>query len=193
MTIFFLEIDAKDHAQNDGGHDDAHDAQRVRAGVGDGDVFALIAQHVERFLSGAQARRVGDGTVMHAEHLRQRHGVLQAEVDRNGDRNAQHHGEDREQIELQAAAFKRREKGRSYLQADEKDKQDESEVAHEVEHREVHGDACVAQGQRNEQHEGYAQGNAEYLEAAERHADGNDDRIDKQNVADGIGIRQKLC
>ena len=192
VLILFLEIDAKQPAQKNRRHDDAHHAERISAGIGHRDVFAFVAEHVERLLRGAQARSVRDGAVMNAEHLRQRNASLEKEVECERHSDAQHDRKQREQIELKAAALKGGEKRRPHLQSDEKDKENEPEVAHEVEHRAIDGNARVAEGERNKEHEGDAERYAEQLDSPERHTERDDRRVHKQNVTDGIGVREKL-
>ena len=70
MPVFFLEIDAKHLSQDHRRGNDAHHAQRISAGIGNGYVFAFVAQHVERFLCCPEARSVRHGTEMNTEHLR---------------------------------------------------------------------------------------------------------------------------
>ena len=88
MSIFLLEIDTKHLSQNYCRRDDANHPQRISAGIGNGDVLAFVAQHIQRFLRCTEARRVGDGTVMHAQNLRKRHGTLQNQKERNRQKNA---------------------------------------------------------------------------------------------------------
>ena len=88
MSIFLLEIDAKHLSQNYCRRDDADHTQRISAGIGNGDVLAFVAQDIERFLRRTEARRISDGAVMNTQNLRQRHGTLQNQKERNRQENA---------------------------------------------------------------------------------------------------------
>ena len=59
-------VDAEDEADEDGRENDADDAQRIGAGVGDGNVLALVSHDGERLLRSAETRRIGDGTIVNA-------------------------------------------------------------------------------------------------------------------------------
>ena len=184
MPILLFKIDAKHLSQNHSRRDDANHTQRISAGIGNGNVFAFVAQHIQRFLRRTEARRVGDGAVMHAQNLRKRHGTLQNQKERDRHENAQTHRQQGEQIELQAAAFEGRKEGRPDLQTDEEHKEDEPEISEEVENRSVDGDAGVAHGQSYKKNEGDAKRNAEHLEASQGHAKCNDHRVHQKNVTD---------
>ena len=88
MPIFLFEIDAKHLSQNHCRRNDADHTQRISAGIGNGDVLTFVAQHIQRFLRCTESRRVGDGAVMNTQNLRQRHGTLQNQKERNRQENA---------------------------------------------------------------------------------------------------------
>ena len=88
MSIFLLEIDAKHLSQNYCRRNDANHTQRISAGIGNGDVLTFVAHHIQRFLRCTESRRIGDGAVMNTQNLRQRHGTLQNQKERNRQENA---------------------------------------------------------------------------------------------------------
>ena len=73
--VLFGKLDAKDETQKNGRAACADHAQRIGAGIGNGNVFTGILEKIECLLCRAQTRRIRDGAVVHAQHLRERHFV----------------------------------------------------------------------------------------------------------------------
>ena len=190
--VLVREPDAEDEAKQNGRADRADHAQRIGAGIGNGNVFAVILEEIERLLRRAEARRVRDGAVVHAQHLRERHDIGEQEVEPDRDRDAQKHLQHGQKIENHAAALEGREKGRADLKADEEDKERQAEVAQEKQDGLVHGEAEMARRQRHEEHEGHAERHAENLETAEHGSQGNDQRVNEKDVRDRGGVRQQM-
>ena len=81
-------MDAKHLSQNHSRRDDADHTQRISASIGNGDVLTFVAQHIERFLRCTESWRIGNRAVMNTQNLRQRHGTLQNQKERNRQENA---------------------------------------------------------------------------------------------------------
>ena len=154
--VLFGKLDPEDKADEDRGADRADDAERIGACVGDGDVLTRVLEELERFLSGAETGRVRDGAIVDAEHLRQRQRVLEEDVERDRHGDAKEHLQDGEEVEYHAAALEGRKERGAHLKADEVDEDGEPEVAQEVEHGGIHGEAEVPRGNGREEHEGDA-------------------------------------
>ena len=102
VLVLFLQIDAEEQPQRDHRTDDAQHAERVGAGVGDGNVLSRVAEHVERFLRGAQIRRVRHCAEVHAKHLRQMDVLRKEHPEDDRHDDAQDNCQNRKQIERDA-------------------------------------------------------------------------------------------
>ena len=117
---------------------------------------------------------------------------MQEEKERYGHHQTQTHRKEGQKIKLHSSAFKGREKRRSDLQANEKDKKDKSEITQKVKNGTVDGDAGVTHTQSNEENECDAKRNTEDFDVSQGHTECNHHGIHQQNMTDRIGIRQKL-
>ena len=64
--VLIGKVDAKEHADENCRENDADDAQRISAGIGDGNVLALVPHDGERLLRSAETRRISDGAIVNA-------------------------------------------------------------------------------------------------------------------------------
>ena len=188
VLVFLGEVDRKDLAKEHRAENRSDDAERIGASVCDRDVFTFVVKKVERLLRRAEAGGVRDGPVVDAQHLRQRHPVPEQKPERDRHDDPEKDDHEGEKIQNQSAAFEGREKGRSHLQSHEEDEERETEVADEKEHGLGHREAEVACGESHEENEGYAERNPRHLDAPEKRAEGDDERVDQNDVRHGIRV-----
>ena len=193
VLVFFGEVDRENLSEEHGGEDRAYDAQRIGAGVGNRDVFAFIVKKIERLLRGAEARGVRDRPVMDAQHLRKRDPVLQEEPERDRHDDPEEDDHDGEEVQNESPALEGREEGGPHLQPHEEDEEREAEVADEEEHGLRHREAEVSRGESDEKDEGDAERNARHLDASEKRPQGDDERVDENDVRHGVRVGKECA
>ena len=156
IFLFLLQLDAADVADSDDGGDDAHHAERIGAGITQGNGIARVVELIERFVGGTQTGGIGHGTIEHTYHHGQRHlPVGEVDGERHGD--VEHHDGYGQHVERHATLLKGGEERRTYLQTDAEDKQNQAELADEVEDVRLACEAEVAHQDACKEHERHTQ------------------------------------
>ena len=156
LLFIFFEVDPADVADGDDGTDDAHHAKRIGAGISQGDGVARIVQLVQRFVGGTQTGGVGHGTIQDTYNHRQLNAPVD-EVDAQCHHHVQHHDAHGERVQLHAPFLERGEERRPYLQTDAEYKQNQAELADEMQDVRLAREAEVSHQDAGEEHERHSQ------------------------------------
>ena len=108
------------------------------------------------------------------------------EEDGHGHGHVEEHDEHGDTVELDTLVLERREETGTHLQTDGENEQDEAELLDELERRRIDGHAQMAGQDAAEQHKRCPERDAEELDFAQQHADGNDDGIHDEGVCNGV-------
>ena len=185
LRLFLGEVHAEDVADGDDGADDAQHAQRVSAGIAQGDGVARVVQLVQRLLCGAKTGSVGHCAIEDAHHHGQVHTAVGNEVNGEGHGDVEHNDQHRKQVQRHAALLEGREERRTYLKADAEHEQRQTELTQEMQDGRGNGEAEVPHQDAHEEHEGHAQRDARHLDFAQHDAYRYHERIEQHDMGYG--------
>lgn len=142
-------------ADYDKGENDAHDAERICDGAGEGSVAYGQAELLQRLLGGAERGGVGRRSAEHAHEV----GYVLPALEREGESHEGAEDDDceGEKVELDATLAEGAEKARSDLESELVDEEHESEALGVGEHRRVYRQSEVSGEDAGEEHEGDAE------------------------------------